>query len=119
VQLEIELPTLWCANCHCGMCRQAHGAPFVTWVGVAEDRFRVVKGIENLTKYASSPGAQRRFCRECGSSMLFQSTSWPGEVHVARACIIDDLDKPIQAHAFFSDRAPWIEVHDDGLPRRG
>ena len=31
VRFSLELPSKWCAHCHCSMCRRAHGAGYVTW----------------------------------------------------------------------------------------
>lgn len=31
IEYEYEGNTKWCGCCHCSICRQAHGAPFVTW----------------------------------------------------------------------------------------
>ena len=56
VQFEFDLPAKWCANCHCSMCRRAHGAPFVTWVGVEGDRFRLVAGEPELGSPVSARG---------------------------------------------------------------
>ncbi len=119
VTLEASGAPLWCANCHCSMCRRAHGAPWVTWVSFAADAVRVVGGAELLRERASSPEARRTFCGACGTPMTFRSTRWAGEVHVARACFPDDAPFAPKVHAFFSDRAPWHPVGEDGLPRRG
>ena len=81
-----EAPSLWCAHCHCGKCRKAHGAAFVTWVGVEQAKVTLLdEGC--LAWYASSPEAQRGFCRACGTPLFFRSSKWPGELHVTRASI--------------------------------
>ena len=118
VQFEIRLPTRWVAHCHCSMCRRAHGAGYVTWVGVDADGFNIIGGAEELRRHRSTPSAVRSFCGTCGSPLFFQSDRWAGEIHVTRASIPGPLDREPQAHAFFSDKAHWISV-DDGLPRRG
>lgn len=118
VSFVVEPPSNWVAHCHCSMCRRAHGAAFVTWVSVPPAQLRVVAGADALTRYASSDGAARSFCRRCGSSLFFESSRWPGEVHIARACLPGALDREPQVHAFYSDRAPWF-TPGDGLPRRG
>jgi hypothetical protein len=61
VQFEIELPTLFCAHCHCSMCRRMHGAGFVTWFAVPYSRFRMVAGNDNLMGYRSSDHGTRRY----------------------------------------------------------
>jgi hypothetical protein len=117
VRIEIDLPTNWCAHCHCSMCRRAHGAGYVTWVSVPRAQFRIVRGEAELVRYRSSEAATRSFCRTCGSTLLFESERWAGEVHVARANL-GEIDRAPQVHAFYSDKADWVAVDDD-LPRRG
>ncbi len=90
----------------------------VTWAGVPLERLRIVSGNELLERYASSQEAKRSFCRRCGSSLFFESTRWPDEVHVAVANL-DSMDRPVSAHVFFDDRAPWLELGEDSLPRFG
>jgi hypothetical protein len=49
--------------------------------------------------------------------MFFESTRWPGEMHVARALIQGELDKAPAAHVFYETHVPWLEVND-GLPKK-
>lgn len=112
VRFEIELPSKWCAHCHCSMCRRAHGAGYVTWVGMQSERFRLLAGRDDLQWYESSPGARRGFCRRCGSSMLFESTRWSGETHVALGCIDGPIDRAPQAHAFFDSHVDWLPIDE-------
>ncbi|MGE3457783.1 MAG: GFA family protein [Kofleriaceae bacterium] len=114
----MTLPSNWVAHCHCSMCRRAHSAPFVTWLSVPREQFRIVAGEADLAWFRSSPPAKRAFCQRCGSPLLFESERWPGEIHIARAAIPGDVDRAPQVHAFYSDRATWLELHDD-LPKRG
>lgn len=112
VRFEFALPTLWCAHCHCSLCRRAHGAGFVTWVGVDAEHFRVTTGADGLVRYASSHGAYRSFCGNCGSTLLFESERWPGEVHVALANIDSAIDRAPAKHAHAEDHALWIPLFD-------
>ena len=118
IHFRIGAPTLWCAHCHCGMCRKAHGAAFVTWVGAAEERFSIVTGRRALRWYASSTEAERGFCSECGSTLFFRSEHWPGEIHVALAALDEPIDREPEAHVFYESHVPWVEIGDD-LPRKG
>ena len=90
VEFELKLPSKWCAHCHCTMCRRAHGAGYVTSEG------------------------RRGFCNECGSTMLFESSRWAGETHVALACIDGEIDRKPRANAFFDTHVGWMPI-DDGL----
>lgn len=118
VGFEVTGPSKWCAHCHCSMCRRAHGAGFVTWVGVERRSFQITRGAARLRRYHSSASASRSFCERCGSTLLFEGERWPDEVHIVRAAFEGPVDREPQAHVYYDDRAPWVEV-GDGLPRRG
>jgi hypothetical protein len=112
VRFEVLLPSKWCAHCHCSMCRRAHGAGFVTWVGFESDHFLLLTGEDHLTWYLSSPGARRGFCKTCGSSMLFESKRWIRETHVALGCIDGPIDRKPQANSFFDTHVDWAPIDD-------
>lgn len=118
VRFEITLPVRFCAHCHCSMCRRAHGAPLVTWVGVPRAQLRLLTGEAGLRRYASSANARRSFCGRCGSTLFFEGDRWADEVHVARAVIDGDVGLEVQAHCYWDDRATWMPI-SDGLPRLG
>jgi hypothetical protein len=116
VRFEIALPTLFCAHCHCTICRRAHGAGYVTWIAVPTERFRILTGEQHLTRYASSDHGTRSFCNICGSSLFFSSAHHPEKIDLVLANMLGDIDQAPQFHANFDDRAPWVQVADD-LPR--
>lgn len=118
VRFTVRPPVRFCAHCHCDNCRRAHGAAFVTWVGVKEDQLTFESGEDALVRYTTATEAFRTFCRDCGTTMFYAGPRWAGEVHIARGCIDDDADLPVTAHAYVDHRAPWIEILDD-LPRYG
>jgi len=118
LRFEVELPTLYCAHCHCGMCRRAHGAGFVTWFGIPQERFRITAGAEKLVRYQSSEHATRSFCGGCGSSLFFATTQRPGELDVVLANMDGPIDRAPEFHVFIDDRADWVHI-GDALPRLG
>jgi hypothetical protein len=99
------------------MCRRAHGAAFVTWVGSAVDRFELLSGAAALRRYESSPGATRSFCGNCGTMLFFESRRWPGEVHVTLAHLDSPAGLVPQAHAYWSSHVPWGDFAGSDLPR--
>jgi hypothetical protein len=107
VRYRAGLPPQWVAHCHCSMCRRAQGAAFVTWVGIAEPRFQLLRGQELLARYHSSPSATRSFCRRCGSPLLFRSTRWPDETHVTLASFDDPTGLEPRGHAYWRSRVKW------------
>ena len=118
ITLEATLPSKWVAHCHCSLCRRAHGAAFVTWVGMDATRCVISDAKQQLRWYASTPGAERGFCGHCGTMMFFRSERWPGELHIALAHFTTPVDRMPQAHAYWEDHVPWAAVDpNDGLRR--
>ncbi len=118
VRYRIRGPEKFVAHDHCSMCRRIAGAAYVTWVGVPEPGFELVRGHDALTTFASSAEATRQFCARCGSHLFFRSERWPGEAHVTMASLDDPEGLTPKAHVFASDAVSWIRL-DDGLPRFG
>lgn len=92
------------------MCRRTHGAGYVTWIGYEQDQVKFTRGEDQLTWFESSPGAQRGFCRHCGSSMFFRSERWSGELHIAVGCLHGAIDRQPGANAFFDEHVDWMPI---------
>lgn len=114
VRFRVQPPTLWCAHCHCTLCQRAHGAAFVTWVGVPAGQISMDEA--RLQWHKSSAQAERGFCRDCGSSLFFRSERWPGEIHVTRANFHGGIDREPEAHAYYESHVPWARLADN-LPK--
>jgi len=118
IQYEISEPLKFVVHDHCTICQRIHGAAFVTWAGVKEAQWKLLKGESLLGRFQSTPEAERQFCSRCGSHLFFRSTKWKGEVHVTVATLTDKLPYPPKAHVYYSDRVDWFTVADD-LPKCG
>jgi hypothetical protein len=112
VEFSANLPSKWCAHCHCSMCRKTHGAGYVTWIGFEQDQVWFTHGEDQLNWFESSPGAQRGFCRQCGSSIFFRSERWTGELHIAVGCLNGEIDRQPQANVFFDQHVDWIPIDE-------
>jgi hypothetical protein len=55
--------------CHCTMCRQWSGGPFL---GIDCGSEVVFDGADNIGVYESSEWAERGFCRQCGSHLFYR-----------------------------------------------
>jgi hypothetical protein len=73
--------------CHCGMCRQSGGGPFMAFAPVAHADFAITQGALKL--YRSSDIAERGFCGDCGSPLIYRGV---GSDHVSVA--LGTLDDP-------------------------
>ncbi len=112
-----SLPSKWVAHCHCTLCQRAHGAAFVTWVGMESARVLVDDGDGALAWFDSPGGGERAFCKRCGSSVFFRADAWPGELHIARALFAEPIDREPQAHVYYDTHVPWVRVADE-LPKK-
>lgn len=56
--------------CHCGSCREYSGAPVAAFTLWKPEHVRVTKGAEFLGRFKSSDFSVRRFCTQCGASVL-------------------------------------------------
>jgi len=118
VKFAVTLPTLFCAHCHCSMCRRVHGAGYVTWVGVPYTQFRMMAGQDHLKIYHSSDHGWRSFCDVCSSSLFCESTNHPQHIDIVLANLKGEIDRAPQAHYYFSNRVNWVPLDHD-LPRFG
>ncbi len=118
VQLDAKLPSLWLSHCHCQRCQHAHGAAFVTWVGLEAAHCEVRDPQGLLRWYLAETQAERGFCTHCGSTLFFRSPRWPGELHVVVANLTSRLDRAPQAHTHWETHVVWCAIDPNyGLPR--
>jgi hypothetical protein len=118
VRFEASMPSLFCAHCHCSMCRRIHGAGFVTWFSIPKPQLRITAGESDLVRFRSSDHGTRSFCGSCGSSLFFESTLDPERIDIPLANMDGPIDREPQLHSYFDCRAEWVKV-GDSLPRLG
>jgi hypothetical protein len=119
VTFSVSLPSKWVAHCHCTRCQRAHGAPFVTWVGVEAAEAEIGDQERQLRWYVAREGGIRGFCGRCGSPMFFKSERWPGELHVARALFLEPVDREPQSHVYYDTHVSWVLLADRLPKERG
>ena len=112
VHYQIDGPVTDMVNCHCGMCRKAHGAAFATVVTAKGADFRWTQGEALVETYKSSAELDRVFCRVCGSSLAVIEPK-TGEVYVTAGSLDEDPGIRLDSHIFVGSKAPWHEILDD------
>jgi hypothetical protein len=103
-------------NCHCSMCRKATGAAFRTRATVPTAAFRWLAGEALVSKYESSPGETRTFCRVCGATLATFFRDHPDQIGLPLGTLDGDPGVRPSAHVFVDSKAPWFEIAD-GLPQ--
>jgi len=72
-----------------------------------------VKWTGERSFYNSSEGVERSFCPTCGSPMSFESTRWPGQIHLYAVSRNDPDDYVPDLHCYYAERLSWLELKDD------
>jgi hypothetical protein len=103
-------------NCHCSMCRKAHGAAFGSYAGVNTNDFVVTSGASDIASYQSSPQVTRTFCRRCGSTLQFINARHPERFSIALGTLDDDPRVRPSRHIFVESKASWFDI-TDALPQ--
>lgn len=113
VRYEATEPPTGVGYCHCRLCQRATGAPH--WLGamIPVNAFRFTRGAPKF--YKSSAWAERGFCAECGSPLIFRDGTATHGVMVGTLDHPEDWP-PTTAHSGMESRIPWDTIHDD-LPR--
>ena len=116
IKYRIAGDLLTSVNCHCSMCRKAHGSAFRSGAIVKVQDFSWTQGEELVADYRSSEHMHRMFCRTCGSHMLARSDTHPAIVSVAIGTVDSDLPVGPRQHWNVASKAAWFEITDQ-LPQ--
>ncbi|MGI9157535.1 MAG: GFA family protein [Marmoricola sp.] len=96
-------------NCHCARCRQFTGHHMAATATDVKD-LRIDDAHSNLQWYRPVPEAGYAFCKTCGSSLFWQSTSAPDRISVCAGT----LDPPTHLR---TTQACWVSEASDYHPR--
>jgi len=101
--------------CHCRMCQRNSGSPAMVFARVPADDFVIEGGREHLRRYRSSEKAERWFCGQCGTPLLFRDLA--GTTHDFSVATLDSPGTVVpEFHIYYASRIEWAEAADD-LPR--
>jgi hypothetical protein len=116
IQYEVSGSVGTVVNCHCSMCRKATGAAFRTRAAVRSADFRWLAGESLVSKYESSPGETRTFCRICGATLATFFRDHPEQLGLPLGTLDEDPGVRPSAHVYVDSKAPWFDISDD-LPQ--
>ena len=98
--------------CHCSKCRRWHGH-LGAYFAVKRDGFRLVDD-RGLKWYVVNDAVRRGFCRECGSSLL-----WDEKGDERMSICAGSMDAPTglisKAHIYVGSKGDYYPLADDGL----
>ncbi|MEH6456851.1 MAG: GFA family protein [Cocleimonas sp.] len=105
-------------NCHCKMCRKFHGAAYATYAQAKRENFHWIDGEDLIKNYVGENGTVRKFCSECGSSLIFQDDIIDNHemVHFAAGTLDTDIEVEPDVHIYLESKANWLKL-EDSLPK--
>lgn len=100
--------------CHCSKCRRWHGH-VGAYAGVERAGFELVES-RGLAWFQQNPRVRRGFCRECGSSLLWDEN---GDPRISLCAGTFDAPSGLEskAHIYVGSRGDYYELPEDGLLR--
>ena len=115
IEFEITQIEPRLGHCHCRMCRKFHGAAFSTFAEAKPQNFRWLKGESMLKTYTAENKTKRKFCGQCGSSIIFESAK-SKNIEFALALLDSEVVVNPDAHIYTESAVSWFQVNDD-LPK--
>jgi len=105
-------------NCHCKMCRKFHGAAYATYAQAKSENFHWINGAKLIKQYIGDNGTVRKFCGECGSSLVFQDdiNDYQDIIHFSAGTLDNDIEIKPNVHIYMESKADWLDLEDD-LPK--
>ncbi|MFK7994335.1 MAG: GFA family protein [Granulosicoccus sp.] len=100
------------SHCHCSICRKMHGSLFATYLDTVD--YEITSGIEWVRTYVSSPGFNRVFCGECGSTLPERDQD--GLTYIPAGLLDDDPGIRPSKHIFTESKSAAYTIYDD-LPQ--
>jgi hypothetical protein len=115
-RFEINQPAIDTHHCHCSICRRLQGAAFVTLSIFPKSAFTWTAG-GDLDTFHSTEKVHRHRCKACGTPVTITLDAFPDGIIVTRTSLDKDSEPGHPAetfrHAFWADRVPWLEIHDE------
>lgn len=114
VRYSAEAEPMFTGLCHCRNCQKETGSAFAIVLAVPQPAVSVQGELKTYEDKGDSGQAMfRRFCPECGSSVMEEAAAMPG-VLMIHAGTLDDSSSVKPAMQIYCDSAqPWVQLGGD------
>jgi len=99
-------------NCHCDDCKKRNGSAFSTYIAVAADDLRLIRGEPLLKKYAVENVGIKYFCADCGSPLYNENFRYPGMYMVFYGSCAEQAKLEPAFNVFCESRHDWVNAID-------
>jgi hypothetical protein len=120
VRLEFDFPAFWVWHDHSRATQHAHGAAYVTYVGVWRSRLRIVAGHDRIARFEdASRRTARNFCAACGTPLLFERARSRTMVNLPRALFENRTGREPRYHIALEESPEWAYRGEPLGPLKG
>lgn len=111
--IEVSGTPLAHAVCHCDNCKRRTGSAFGVSLYFRKQDVASVKG--DMTLYALHNSArnedqERFFCKTCGTTLYWHSSSYPDFVGIAGGCFAREVPGEPNINASPSKKLAWVAI---------
>ena len=119
IELTIEGEPARISMCHCLACQRRTGAVISNQARFRPDQVTIAGNATTWTRRAESGSAVTfHFCPTCGSTIYWQSESFPGFIVVAIGSFADPRFPAPTVAVWEESRHPWVAFPPDTPPNR-
>jgi len=113
ITFEANGKPLEVGHCHCESCRRHSGAAMLTYVGYKPEQVLFLSN--QPTKFKTTDGVTRGFCKRCGSSVSYEGSQ--SDFIFIYMGLFDQPEtlKP-EIHMMHNEKIEWLKLADD-LPQ--
>ncbi len=111
IRYSAEAAPAFVGLCHCHDCQKFTGSAFSTVIGLPKASVTVTGTLKGFTKLGDSgKPIERRFCPDCGASILDECEVMPGIVMIAAGTLDDPSWLKPAAQIYCASAQPWVEL---------
>ena len=111
VRCSADAEPAFVGRCHCHDCQKFTGSAFSTVIGLPKASVTVTGTLKGFTKLGDSgKPIERRFCPDCGASILDECEVMPGIVMIAAGTLDDPSWLKPAAQIYCASAQPWVEL---------
>lgn len=107
IRYKITGAPVMASVCHCAQCRRASAASSVAWAMFNKDQVEFVGG--QPSAFASSAGARRGICPNCGTQIYLTANHLPGLIDITVGSLDDRSAITPTRHYWGTRRTPWMQ----------
>jgi len=114
VRYSADVEPAFTGVCHCRNCQKESGGAFATVVGVPQSALTVQGQVKTYADRGNSGKVMyRRFCPDCGSTLMDEAEAMPG-VTMIQVGTLDDASWVKPTMQIYCDSAqPWVQLGGD------